>query len=303
MGEAKRRKQLDPYYGSISRTPNRLANIRDLEGELQELGMPVPSLGEDFTCFLSEEATQIINILINHHGKSPDEAVELFGSQYCSLFNQRFVESLDKSQGLFILWMSMNNFATEMKTRTISKAEAWELWDNHWILAQPILGRVNLTDPLVHSWLRRLKGITLFVVEKLAYSLSVCDNLTLFSPEEKQRIMAMGETTIEIGLAFWHNNIIYAGKSLMIYKGNNKGDSIERRGELIIAVRHTSGCWSHYPSPENARVPLSDYKKAKSALKKFPMSLRGELIHSQSEKLAKLLGLTVRDNYAYLIKT
>jgi len=302
MGEAKRRKQLDPYYGLMPRTPNRFANIRELEGELQQLGMPVPSLGEDFTCFFSEEAIQIINILINHHGKSPDEAVKLC-SQYCPLFNQRFVETLDKSQGLFMLWMSMSNFATEMETRTISKSEARELWDNHWILAQPILGRVNLTDPLVHSWLRRLKGITLFVVEKLAYSLSSGDSLPLFSPEEKQPIMAMGETTIEIGLAFWHNNIIYAGKSLMIYKGKNEGYSIERRGELMIALRHTSGCWSHYPSPENENIPLSDYKKAKSALKKFPISLRGELIHSQSEKLAKLLGLTVRDNYAYLIKT
>jgi hypothetical protein len=74
------------------------------------------------------------------------------------------------------------------------------------------------------------------------------------------------------------------------------------RGELMIAVRHASGCWNHYPSPGNVIVPLSDYKKAKSALKKIPISLRGELIHSQSAKLAKLLGLTVIGDYAYLIK-
>jgi hypothetical protein len=110
----------------------------------------------------------------------------------------------------------------------------------------------------------------------------------------------MGETTIEVGLAFGANNIIYSGESLTVYKGV---DNFMGRGELMIAVRHASGCWSHYPSPDNVHIPLSDYKKAKSALKKFPISLRGELIHSQSEKLAKLLGLTVRDNYAYLIKT
>jgi hypothetical protein len=74
------------------------------------------------------------------------------------------------------------------------------------------------------------------------------------------------------------------------------------RGELMIAVKHASGCWNHYPSPENMSIPLSDYKKAKLALKKFPISLKGQLIHSQSNKLAKLLGLTVRENYAYLIK-
>ncbi|MEG4497568.1 hypothetical protein QUB05_05645 [Microcoleus sp. F10-C6] len=299
MGEAKRRKQLDPYFGSMPRTSNRLTTIQELEGELQQLGMPVPSLGEDFTCFLSEEAVQTTNILINHHGKSPYEAVELC-SQFVPIFNHKFLETLEKSQGLFLLWASMSNFANEIETRTISRAEAKELWDNHWSMAQPILGRVNLADPLVHSWLRRLKGITLFVVEKLAHSLSLKDSLTLFSHEEKQPIMAMGETTIEIGLAFGNNNVIYAGKSLMIYKGKDVGDSIEHRGELMIAVKHASGCWNHYPSAENEKIPLSDYKRSKAELKKISIFLRGELIHARSAKLAKLLGLTIKGRHAYL---
>lgn len=300
MGEAKRRKQLDPYYGLLPRASGRFANIQELEGELQKLGMPVPSRGEDFTCFLSEEATQITNILINHHGKSPYEALELC-SQSVPLFNQRFLETLEKSQGLFLLWASMNNFANEMESRIISKAEAKELWNDHWNVAQPILGRANLKDPLVHSWLRRLKGITLFVVEKLALSLSLKDGLTFFSPGENQPIAMMGETTIEIGLAFWHNNIIYAGKHLIVYKGKDEGDSIEGRGELMVAVKHASGCWTHYPSPENEKIPLSDYKRAKAELKKFSTFLRGELIHERSEKLAKLLGLTVKGRYACLV--
>ena len=300
MGEAKLRKQRDPYYGIIPRGSGRLAKIQELEGELQELGMPLPSRGEDFSCFLSEETAQVANLLIKHHRKSPKEALELCSQYGFPVFSQRFVEVLDKSQGLLMLWMSMNNFASEMETRTISKAEARELWDNHWIVAQPILGRINLTDPLVHSWLRRLKGLTLFVLEKLARSLSPQDSLTIFPPEAKQPIMAMGETTIEIGLAFWHNNIIYAGKSLMVYKGKDVAEFIEGRGELMVAVKHASGCWNHYPSPENAKVPLSDYKGAKAELQKFPTFLRGELIHDRSEKLAKLLGLTIKVRHAYL---
>jgi hypothetical protein len=70
----------------------------------------------------------------------------------------------------------------------------------------------------------------------------------------------------------------------------------------MIAVKHSSGCWSHYTCNDNAPVPLSDYKKAKLELEKFPLSLKGELIHPQSGKLAKILGLTIKENYAYLIK-
>jgi hypothetical protein len=70
----------------------------------------------------------------------------------------------------------------------------------------------------------------------------------------------------------------------------------------MIAVKHSSGCWSQYPCNDNTPVPLSDYTKAKLELEKLPISLKGELIHSQSGKLAKILGLTIKENYAYLIK-
>lgn len=105
---------------------------------------------------------------------------------------------------------------------------------------------------------------------------------------------------IEVGLAFKANNVIYDGDSLMVYKGT---DTAEEIGELMIAVKHASGCWNHYPSPENLPVSLSDYKKAKATLAKFPTSLKGELIHPQSIKLAELMGLKVRQNYAYFTAT
>lgn len=109
----------------------------------------------------------------------------------------------------------------------------------------------------------------------------------------------MWDTTLEIGLAFANNNVIYAGQGLVVWKGC---DGSRRRGELMVAVKHSSGCWNHYPSLENLSVPFSDYRQAKLALEKFPLSLRGELYHPRSNKLARLLGLTVKGNYAYLVK-
>lgn len=120
-----------------------------------------------------------------------------------------------------------------------------------------------------------------------------------FLEEAQTQFVSIGETTIEIGLAFYENNIIYWGENLIIHKGN---DTTNDRGELMIAVKHSSGCWNYYPSRDNLTIPLSDYKKAKLALEQFSEPLKGELMHSQSGKLAELLGLTIKDNYAYLIK-
>ena len=180
---------------------------------------------------------------------------------------------------------------------TLTKKQAIKFWTAYWEEAVPILGRLNIGSE--HFFLlTRLKGVTLLFREEVANSLDRSSMLE-FSNEGKTQFSLMGETTIEIGLAFGVNHVIYAGKALTVYRGK---DDCLGKGELMVAVKHASGCWSHYPSPENAHIPLSDYKKAKSALKNFPISLRGELIHSQSNKLAKLLGLTVRENYAYLIK-
>ncbi|WP_333399230.1 hypothetical protein [Microcoleus sp. K4-B3] len=124
-------------------------------------------------------------------------------------------------------------------------------------------------------------------------------SLLEFYLETRSEHYLMGETTFEIGLAYMNKNIICVGKNLIVYKG--KDDEIGE-GELMIATKNLNGCWNHYPHQDNEAVPLSDYKKAKLALEKFPVSLKGELVHRQSEKLAKLLGLTVKDGYAYLVK-
>lgn len=305
MGESKRRKQLDINFGLVSRNSQSLADIPYsvdpyfVDESPGECGLP--RLGEDITCFFAEEAIQTMNLLMTHHSKSSAEALE-FCTQVLrvNIFNQRFEETLTKSQGLLVPWFNMASFAQIVSTTTTTKTQAIDFWENHWKLSIPILGKASIADPHIGYWLRRLKGVTMFVLDELRTSLdqfAVLEFLAAF--EQKKPSLSMGETTIEIGLAFGHNNIIYAGEGITVYKGK---DDTTGRGELMIAVKHASGCWNHYPSPDNVKPPLLEYKKAKSVLGKFPISLRGELIHPRSEKLAKLLGLTVKEGYAYLIK-
>ena len=303
MGEAKRRKQLDPNFGLIPRnSPSLIAlpyYIKHDPQETEELGLPRP--GESVDCFLNKNALRAGAQLVSEWGYSLDQAMNIVTDRFGEkIFNERYFQLSEKSQGLFQLWFDMVNFA-EIASHVTDVQFTIKFWEQHWTKAVTILGRVkNIGDPQLLPWLRRLKGVTMFVMEELGKSFSDSSMLEFSSVMKPGRQpLSMGETTIEVGLAFGANNIICCGESLTVYKGV---DNFMGRGELMIAVRHESGCWNHYPSPGNVIVPLSDYKKAKSALKKIPISLRGELIHSQSAKLAKLLGLTVMGDYAYLIK-
>jgi len=302
MGEAKRRKQLDPNFGL---TPRNLPTLvapsyytKDYSLEDEDMGLPRP--GEGVDCFLNKDALLIAIQSVSERGHSLDEAIEIVTYQFREkVFNQRYFQLCEKSQGLFELWFDMVNFS-HIASAVINVQFTIKWWENYWEKAVSVLGRANISDPQLFNWLRRIKGITMYVMGELGKSFSQSSRLEFLRVMEPgKQPLSMGETTIEVGLAFAANNIIYFGKSLTVYKGT---DTFMRRGELMIAVKHASGCWNHYPSPENMCIPLSDYKKAKLALKKFPISLKGQLIHSQSNKLAKLLGLTVRENYAYLIK-
>jgi hypothetical protein len=302
MGEAKRRKQLDPNFGLTRRNlPNILplpyqVNYNPLENE--EMGLPKPEEGWD--CFFNEDTIRTVKHLVSDFKLSLEQAIDIVVDRLgMEIYNERYFQLAEKSQGLFQLWFDMVSFA--QMTNDVADVQFTIFFlERYWTKAVNILGRVNVEDPKLFPWLRRLKGATMFVAEalgKIFSESSMLEFLSVMKPGKQP--FSMGETTIEVGLAFAANNIIYSCESLTVYKGV---DNFIGRGELMIAVRHSSGCWNHYPSPENVKVPLSDYKKAKAKLKEFPISLKGELIHSQSEKLAKLLGLTVRDNYAYLLK-
>jgi hypothetical protein len=303
MGESKRRKQLDITFGLVRknlRKSDRFPYFVHFESLKEQDDLGLPGLGENLDCYLNKDAKRIHTQLVEGEGKSVGKATNIVINRFgATAFNQRFFQALEKSQGVFLLWLDMVNASNEVRLLTdVQFATEW--WNKYWLNAITILGRVNIGDPQLLPWLRRLKGITLFVLEQMTNSFTQSSALKFaLAVESQSQFLSMGETTIEIGLAFGAKTIIYAGEAITVYKGT---DSAAERGELMIAVKHASGCWTHYPSPNNAKIPLSDYKKAKLALRNFSTSLRGELMHSQSEKLAKLLGLTIRDNYAYLIK-
>lgn len=196
------------------------------------------------------------------------------------------------------IWLRMLTFSQLAKERSITKTEAVNFWKTYWeVDVVNVLGRIDIRLPQHWYWLTRIKGISILAVNELHNYLG--KSYKDFLKEIETQYITIGETTIEIGLAFHENYIIYWGENLIIHKGK---DTSNGKGELKIAVKHSSGCWNYFPSHENLTINLSDYKKAKLALEQFPDPLKGELMHSQSGKLAKLLGLKVKDNYAYLIK-
>jgi len=209
---------------------------------------------------------------------------------------QEFIRASLESPELFKLWSYMAGFAEV--ANSVTTKEAINFWNQYWLIAITILGQVDLADSKHFLWFRRLKGVTLLALTHLGESFNSSSSLAFYQAAQTPFTL-MGETTLEIGLAFASKNVIYKGKSITVYKGT---DDFIGKGELMIAVKHSSGCWSHYPYSDNASVPLSEYKKAKLELERFPIPLKGELIHPQSGKLAKLLGLTVKEDYAYLIK-
>jgi hypothetical protein len=211
----------------------------------------------------------------------------------------KFQQAREQSPLLAKVWLRMVAFAQLAEAGSITKTEALIFWRTYWeddIVN--ILGQIDIKLPKHWYWLTRIKGVTIFAIKELCNSLGKSYDKD-FLKQAQTQFISIGETTVEIGLAFHENNIIYWGERLIVHKGK---DNANGRGELMIAVKHSSGCWNYYPSRDNLTIPLSDYKKAKLALEQFPHSLKGELMHSQSGKLAQLLGLTIKNNYAYLVK-
>jgi hypothetical protein len=302
MGEAKRRQRLDPNFGLIRRSSLITSASSYWEAydqsEAEELGLP--KINEGIDCYFNQEAIKTIIEFMNKGGLSFEEALEVVSKHLGEqVYSPKYFLALEKSQGLFIPWFDMVNFASLLNYTTVQATINFlEVYSAH---AAAALGQVKLNDARLFPWFRRLRGISLFVVEELSRSLDKPSAIKLaLVMNAKKEFFSLWDTTLEIGLAFARNNVIYNGQALIVYKGfdsDSKG-----RGELMVATKHSSGCWSHYPSSENLHVPFSDYKQAKLALEEFPLSLRGELYHPRSSKLARLLGLTVNGNYAYLVK-
>lgn len=200
-----------------------------------------------------------------------------------------------RAEGIVRPWLIVIDFINK---KSVTTEELIKFWDEFWEIAIRILGQAHLENPQTQLWISRLKGILLHFLDRIALSDNDCQRKFTFYVDSTQMFDRIGETTMEIGLAFGRNDIIYQGKARIIYKGK---DDLEKSGELMIAVKHQTGCWNHYPSQENVKEPRSDYKKGKMALKNYSASLRGKLLHSQSSRLAKLLGLKVENGYGLLV--
>jgi hypothetical protein len=170
---------------------------------------------------------------------------------------QEFMRAGIEFPKLFELWTCIVGLAQIASALTPKKAV--NCWKEYWFMAASILGQSNIAEAKHFFGLPRIKGVTLFALEETVNSLDRY-SLLEFSLQTRTHYCSMAETTLELGLAFAAKTIIYAGKSITVYKGK---DDSNGKGELMIAVKDSSGCWSHYPCNDNARVPLSYYKKAK----------------------------------------
>ena len=221
--------------------------------------------------------------------------------RYSKLFKDaELINARAKAPLLADVWYRIVAFAELIPKGAVSKSEAAEFWRNYWEgdLVKA-LGQVDIRLKESYYFLTRIKGAALKAVEYLARYVVTSKSDATFLEKACSQAISIGESTLEIGLHFQENNIIYWGENLLINRGN---DTSSKKGELMISVRHSSNCWNLYPSPDNLRVSLSDYKQAKLALAQYPYPICGELVHSQSSKLAELLGLVIVGKYAYLVK-
>ncbi|MEK0182543.1 MAG: hypothetical protein EAZ78_00275 [Oscillatoriales cyanobacterium] len=217
--------------------------------------------------------------------------------QISEIEDVEFQQNREKSPYLALLWSALVTFHNHIDNYTL--LEIVDFWQKYWEKAAYLLGEIELSEHPHLIWISNIKTMRLMILKNLEKSLK--NDNQYFLEHGTTLFSSMAETTIEVALSMYRPTdcIIYYGKNLVVYKGY---DSIELQGELMIAVKHVIGCWSLYPFPHTLSVPFSDYKQAKLALKKYPTSLKGELVHYHSSKLAKLLGLTIKGNYAYLIK-
>ncbi|MCC3592665.1 hypothetical protein [Microcoleus sp. PH2017_28_MFU_U_A] len=217
--------------------------------------------------------------------------------QISEIEDVEFQKNRENSPYLALLWSALVAFHNDIDNYTL--LEIVDFWKKYWEKAAYLLGEIELSEHRHLIWMSNIKTMRLMILKNLENSLK--NDNQYFLEHGTTPFSSMAETTIEVALSMYRATecIIYYGKKLVVYKGY---DSIELQGELMIAVKHVIGCWSLYPFPHTLSVPFSDYKQAKLALKNYPTPLKGELVHYHSSKLAKLLGLTINGNYAYLIK-
>lgn len=93
---------------------------------------------------------------------------------------------------------------------------------------------------------------------------------------------------------------IYADNSLAITWGATNNNLFEK-GELIVGVKDEDGLWS-FDKDDAVRVSITSLRNARKAVQNWNgHKLKGQITHSESERLAHFLGLKIYDGWATVI--
>jgi len=93
---------------------------------------------------------------------------------------------------------------------------------------------------------------------------------------------------------------IYADNSLAITWGASNNNLFEK-GELIIGVKDEDGLWS-FDKDDAVRVSITSLRNARKAVQNWNgHKLKGQITHTQSERLAHFLGLKIHDGWATVV--
>ncbi len=94
--------------------------------------------------------------------------------------------------------------------------------------------------------------------------------------------------------------VIYADNSLAITWGVSNNNLFEK-GELIIGVKDEDGLWS-FDKDDAVRVSITSLRNAQKAVHNWNgHKLKGQITHTESERLAHFLGLKIQDGWAIVV--
>lgn len=145
MGEAQRRRLLDPNFGS---TPKALQSFFCNSSDIQQKARPMELIflgdTDDSGKVIIEEMQEITQRLTTHEAQG-DKFLRL------KIGDKSFLEACKESPELFLIWFELVVFSQKLETSVVTRQQATRFWEEYWTNAIPILGRCNLKDSQTRS--------------------------------------------------------------------------------------------------------------------------------------------------------
>ena len=99
---------------------------------------------------------------------------------------------------------------------------------------------------------------------------------------------------------FVQGRSIYTDNSLAITWGTSNNNLFEK-GKLLIGVKDEDGLWS-FDKDDAVRVSITSLRNARKAVQNWNgHKLKGQITHTESERLAHFLGLKIHDGWAIVV--